>query len=35
MFHLSLTELRSIAKNRNIKRYKDLDKYELVKTLNI
>ena len=35
MFDLSLTELRSMPKNRNINRYKDLDKDELLKTLNI
>ena len=35
MFDSSLTELRLIAKNRNIKGYKSLDKDELLKTLNI
>ena len=35
MFDLSLTELRSIAKNRHIKGYKDRDNDELLKTLNI
>ena len=35
MFDLSLTELRSIAKNRNIKGYKCQDQVELLKTLNI
>ena len=31
----SLTELRLIAKNRNIKRYKDLSKDDLLKNLNM
>ena len=35
MFDLSLTELKSIAKNRNIKGYKCQDKVELLKALNI
>ena len=35
MLHLSLTESRSIAKNRNIKGYKTFNKDELLKTLNI
>ena len=35
MLDLLLTELRSIAKNRNIKGYKKLDKDELLKTLNV
>ena len=35
MFDLSSTELRLIAKNRNIKGYKSLDKDELLKTLNM
>ena len=35
MFDLSLTKLRLIAKNRNIKGYKGRDQDELLKTLNI
>ena len=35
MSDLSLTELRLIAKNRNIKRYKGLPKDELLENLNI
>ena len=35
MFDLSLTKLRLIAKNRNIKEYKGRDQDELLKTLNI
>ena len=33
MMDLSITELRSIAKNRGIKRYNNLDKDELLKTI--